>query len=99
MDTGNPPFRAPFGARQVHTEDYKLLYTSAAGIYLSIYPAVSTPLQSGKYGIGLQRCVPWPHAPTLAAAWCRYWSPLTFWEAARSSGVPSALACPPTPAA
>jgi hypothetical protein len=22
MDIGNPPFRTPFGARQVHTEDY-----------------------------------------------------------------------------
>jgi hypothetical protein len=27
MDIGNPPFRAPFGARQVHTEDNRRIYT------------------------------------------------------------------------
>jgi hypothetical protein len=26
MDVGNPPFRAPFGARQVHTEEYTLVF-------------------------------------------------------------------------
>jgi hypothetical protein len=63
------------------------------------HPAVSAPRQWGKYGIGLQRCVPSPHVPTLAAAWCRYKSPSAFQEAARSLGVPSWLASPPTPAA
>jgi hypothetical protein len=42
------------------------------------HPAESAPLQSGKYGISLQRCVPWSHVPTLAAAWCRYRSPSAF---------------------
>jgi hypothetical protein len=63
------------------------------------HPAVSAPLQWGKYGIGLQRCVPSPNVPTLAAAWCRYRSPSAFREAARLFGTPSGLASPPTPAA
>jgi hypothetical protein len=41
MDIGNPPFRAPFGARQVHTEDYTCSHACTEVSHVSTFQNIN----------------------------------------------------------
>jgi hypothetical protein len=51
LDRGNPPVRAPFGARQVHTEEYKVAYNNKPLYYVYVIILTITKLRQCAIGL------------------------------------------------